>query len=71
MRLVDTDFDLARSVGAILHASGSGSELLADAHVVAVCARFGGGLVVTDDPDDIHDLSEAVPSVRIVTRSPS
>jgi predicted nucleic acid-binding protein len=67
--LVDTDFALARQVGAILDAVGASSEDVVDAHVVAVCARRGGGLVVTSDPDDIARLSAAVPSARIIARS--
>lgn len=65
VRLVDTDFDLARRVGAVLHAAGRGSERVVDAHVVAVCAPHGGGLVVTSDPDDILELAAAVPAARI------
>lgn len=69
LRLVDTDFDLARRVGAILTATGSGSDRMVDAHVVAVCVPAGGGLVVTSDPDDITELAGAVPAARIrVTR---
>lgn len=65
LRLVDTDFGLARRVGAILDAAGVGSEGMVDAHVVAVCAPAGGGLVVTSDPVDIMALAAAVPAVRI------
>jgi len=68
VRVVDTDFDLARSVGAVLHAAGSGRRDVVDAHVVAVAAAFGGGLVVTADPEDIGRLAQAVPSARILTR---
>lgn len=71
LRLVDTDFDLARQVGAILEASASGSERIVDAHVVAVCVPTGGGLVVTTDPADIAELAGAVPAVRILTTAPS
>jgi predicted nucleic acid-binding protein len=67
--LVDTDFALARQVGAILHGARSGSVDIVDAHVVAVCARAGGGLVITSDPDDIVRLAAATPSARIVTRT--
>ncbi|MGQ0574176.1 MAG: PIN domain-containing protein [Pseudonocardia sp.] len=67
VEVVDTDFDLARWVGAVLHGAGASSELLADAHVVAICAGRGGGLVVTSDPDDIARLADAVPSARIIT----
>lgn len=71
IRLVDTDFGLARQVGAILHASRSGSDRLVDAHVVAVCVPSGGGLVVTSDPDDIAALASAVPAARIRAVSPT
>lgn len=71
LRLVDTDFDLARQVGSILEASSSGSERIVDAHVIAVCVPEGGGLVVTSDPDDISALAGAVPAVRIRTVRPS
>ena len=64
--VVDTDFGLARQVGALLY--GAGSADLADAHVVAICARRGGGLVITSDPDDIARLAVAVPAARVVTR---
>jgi predicted nucleic acid-binding protein len=65
LRLVDTDFDLARQVGAILHTASSGSERIVDAHVVAVCVPSGGGLVATSDQGDIMELAGAVPAVRI------
>lgn len=64
--VVDTDFGLARQVGAVLY--GAGSADLADAHVVAVCARRGGGLVITSDPGGIARLAAAVPAARVVTR---
>jgi predicted nucleic acid-binding protein len=65
LRLVDTDFDLARRVGSILAATGSGSERIVDAHVVAVCVPPGGGLVVTSESDDIVALATAVPAARV------
>ncbi|MFD4402096.1 type II toxin-antitoxin system VapC family toxin [Nocardia sp. NPDC058499] len=70
VRMVPTDFDLARQVGAILNSAKVGSRYLADAHVVAVCVQHGGGLVITSDPDDIMHLAAAVPAARIITRSP-
>jgi predicted nucleic acid-binding protein len=66
--VVDTDFVLARQIGAVLHGAGARSADLADAHVVAVCARRGGGLVITSDPEDIARLAAAVPAARVVTR---
>jgi predicted nucleic acid-binding protein len=68
VRIVDTTFDLARSVGAILARSRAGTSDVVDAHVVAVAARHGGGLVITSDPDDISRLADAVPAARILTR---
>lgn len=67
--VVETDLALAKRVGAVLHGARAGSADVVDAHVVAVCAGAGGGLVVTSDPDDIARLSAAVPSARIVTRT--
>lgn len=67
IEVIDTDFEFARQVGAILHAANAGSEDLADAHVLAVCVRAGGGLVVTSDPGDITRLSAVTPAVRVVT----
>ena len=66
----DTDFELARQVGAILHGAGAGSADIVDAHVVATCVASGGGLVITADPDDIERLAQAVPAARIVIRRP-
>jgi predicted nucleic acid-binding protein len=68
VRVVITDFDLARQVGAVLHGAGAGSADMVDAHVLAVCARHGGGLVVTADAGDIERLAQAVPSARVVAR---
>jgi len=70
LRLIDTDFDLARQVGAILEATRSGSDRIVDAHVVALCVPPGGGLVVTSDPADIAQLAAAVPAARIRTTHP-
>jgi len=70
VRLEDTDFDLARSVGAILHAANASIADIVDAHVVAICVPYGGGLVVTADPDAIERLAAATPATHIVTRSP-
>ncbi|MGQ0576493.1 MAG: PIN domain-containing protein [Pseudonocardia sp.] len=70
IRVVPTDERVAKLVGAILHDSASGSELLAVAHVVAVCAGVDNAAVITADPDDILRLATAVRGVRILTRSP-
>ncbi len=70
VRVLVTDFPLARRVGAILHGSEADTGDLVDAHLVAACADAGGGLVISSDPDDIQRLSQAVPGVRIVVRPP-
>ncbi|MGW5922662.1 PIN domain-containing protein [Nocardia fluminea] len=59
--IVPADFDMARLVGAILHGAQVGSRYLADAHVVALCSRYGGGLIITSEPDDIRHLAAVVP----------
>ena len=46
------------------------SEVLADAHVVAVCAAVDAAVVITTDPDDINMLAAAIPGTRVVARSP-
>lgn len=71
IRVVATDERLAKLVGAVLHETGSGSERLADAHVVAVCAGADVAVVVTADPADIIGLSAAIPGTRIVVRDPA
>lgn len=70
IQVVPTDERLAKLVGAIMYATGSDSSSLADAHVVALCSRGDGAVVITSDPQDIHRLAVAVPSTRIVARSP-
>lgn len=70
IRVVPTDERLAKLVGTILHATESTSDLIADAHVVAVCAASDTALVVTGDPGDIVALSAAVPGTRILARDP-
>lgn len=67
LRLVDTVFALAKQVGSLLHATNRRSAGIVDSHVVAVCLPFGGGLVVTSDPDDIEALAAAAPAARIRT----
>jgi predicted nucleic acid-binding protein len=69
VRVVPTDFDLARWVGSILHGAGAATADVVDAHSVAIAAMHGGGIVVTADPGDIERLAAAVPAVRVVTRS--
>jgi predicted nucleic acid-binding protein len=61
----DTDRTLARSVGAILYAAQAGSTDIVDAHVVAVAAEAGGGLVLTGDSSDLGRLAAPYRSVVI------
>ncbi len=68
VRVVPTDFALARQVGAVLHATGADTTDIVDAHVVAVCVPYGGGVVLTSDPTDIDRFAEAVPAVRIIAQ---
>ncbi len=70
IRVVATDERLGKLVGAILHHAGLGSDRIADAHVVAVCAPSDAALVLTEDPGDIAGLAAALPGCRIVTRRP-
>lgn len=66
-----TDERLAKLVGTILYSTGSDTDRLADAHVVAVCAGSDAAVVVTSDPGDIVALSSAVPGTRVLARTPS
>jgi predicted nucleic acid-binding protein len=68
--VVPTDERLAKLVGAILHTTGSSSERIADAHVVAACTGVDAAVVITSDPDDLRELAAAIPGTRVVTRSP-
>lgn len=61
----DTDRPLARMVGGVLAAARSGSEDLADAHVVAAAVEQGGGVILTGDPDDLQRLSASFPGVHV------
>ena len=65
-----TDEAFAKRVGTLLHASSRGSEDMADAHVVALCADFDTAVVLTTDPEDILALAESIPSVRVLVRKP-
>jgi predicted nucleic acid-binding protein len=70
IRVLVTDETLAKQVGEILFATNRGSESIADAHVIAVCVPADIAVVVTTDPDDIMELSAAVPGVKIMPRRP-
>jgi predicted nucleic acid-binding protein len=68
--VVPTDAKLAKLVGAVLHAAGRGSDGMADAHVVAVCAAVEAAVVITADPDDINALAAGIPGTRVIARAP-
>lgn len=70
IRIVETDLRLAKLVGAILHQSGAGSDLIADAHVIAACTLADSALVLTTDTDDLDRLRASVPGTRITLRHP-
>lgn len=61
----DTDRDFARIVGAVLADSKAGSEMIVDAHVVALALEAGGGVVVTGDPDDFTRLAAGYRNVIV------
>lgn len=70
IRVLVTDETLAKRVGEILYITNKGSESIADAHVIAACVPADVAVVVTTDPDDIMELSAAVPGVKIMPRRP-
>ena len=61
----DTDRDFARIVGAVLADGQAGSEMIVDAHVVALALEAGGGVVVTGDPDDLTRLAAGYRNVVV------
>ncbi len=68
IEVIPTTFELAKKVGVLLADASMGSAGIVDAHVVAVAAQQGGGVILTSDPDDIRVLADCVRAVRIVTR---
>jgi predicted nucleic acid-binding protein len=65
-QIVTTGARTARVAGHLLANAGAGSEMAIDALVVATAIRFGGGLVVTHDPDDLRRLAAPHPNVTIL-----
>ncbi|MGH8909592.1 MAG: PIN domain-containing protein [Egibacteraceae bacterium] len=65
VRCRDTDRHLARYVGAVLHASNADSNDMVDAHVVAITAEAGGGVILTGDPGDLTRLAAPYHSVVV------
>ncbi len=66
IRVRDTDRSLARLVGGVLSAAGTGSQHLADAHVIAAAVDLGGGMALTSDPEDLGRLAAAYRNVMVV-----
>ena len=62
----ETDRGLARIVGAVLAGARAGSELIVDAHGVAVAVEAGGGIVLTADPTDLKKLAAPYRNVTVV-----
>lgn len=62
-QVVTTGARTARVAGHLLAAAGAGSELAIDALVVATAIRFGGGVVLTHDPDDLTRLAAGHPGI--------
>ena len=63
--LRNTDRLLARLIGGVLSAANTGSEDLADAHVVACAIEGGGGVVMTIDEDDLNRLAAPYRSIFV------
>ena len=64
-QVVTTGARTARVAGHLLAAAGAGSELAIDALVVATAIRFGGGVVLTHDPDDLERLAAGHPGIAV------
>jgi predicted nucleic acid-binding protein len=66
-QVVTTGARMARVAGHLLATADVGSELAIDALVVATAVRFGGGAIVTHDPDDITLLAARHPNVSVIS----
>ncbi len=66
-QVVTTGARMARVAGHLLAAAHAGSELAIDALVVATAVRFGGGAIVTHDPDDIALLAAQHSNVSVIS----
>lgn len=60
-----TGVRMARIAGHLLADADAGSELAIDALVVATAIRFGGGIVVAHDPQDIRRLAADHPNISV------
>jgi predicted nucleic acid-binding protein len=61
----DTDRSLARIVGGVLAGAKAGSQMIVDAHVVAIAVEAGGGVIVTGDEHDLNRLSAPYPHLVV------
>jgi len=66
LTVVDTDRDLARSVGNLLALHGRGTEDHVDATVVATAIRCGGGVILTSDQGDVTELADGLPNIAVI-----
>jgi predicted nucleic acid-binding protein len=64
-RVVATGVRIARIAGHLLARHGAGSEMAIDALVVATAIRLGGGLILTQDPDDLRALAAEHSNVSV------
>jgi predicted nucleic acid-binding protein len=64
-QVVTTGARVARIAGHLLATAGSGSEMAVDALVVATAVRFGGGIIVSHDPDDMRRLAAGHRNVAV------
>ena len=65
VQVITTGARIARIAGHLLAAVGSGSEMAVDALVVATTIRFGGGLILTHDVDDLRTLAADHANVQV------
>ncbi len=56
---------MARVAARLLARDGLDSCHVVDALVVAAAVRFGGGVVLTGDPDDLRSLARDFPNVSV------
>ena len=61
----ETGRALAKRIGGLLAAASLGSEHHVDATVVATASAFGGGVVLTSDPDDLTRIAGALSGLAI------
>lgn len=61
----DTDRDLARIVGGVLAGAKAGSDMIVDAHAVAIAVEAGGGIIVTGDEHDLNRLCAPYPHLVV------